>query len=239
VKQEERARQAAESARFRLGAPPGHIDVFEAIKRLDVRLLRYPVPDNALEGAYLRSRGVAYVLVNTNVVPVRQRFTAAHELGHHFLHPDQDLEHYDADLHHPQDWLANRFAAHFLMDEATVRQAAAEETDPTSLTLRVRFEFDVSFDAARFHLCNLGLMSTDESNAVEAAREEAGSIPALARSVGMSVPREPRTSGETDPGTDYVAALHEVRDAGFLSDERLAEMLEPYQRRPAAASPAQ
>jgi len=239
VNREERARQAAESARFRLGATPGRIDVFEAIKRLDVRLLRYPVPNNALEGAYLRSRGVAYVLVNTNVVPVRQRFTAAHELGHHFLHPDQDLEHYDADLLLPEDWLSNRFAAHFLMDEATVRQAAAAESDPMRLVLRVRFELDVSFDAARFHLCNLGLMTAAESNAVQAARDEAGSIASLARSVGLAAPPEPRTDGQTDPGADYVAGLREVRDAGFLSDERLAAMLEPYQRRPEEASPPQ
>lgn len=238
---EARARQAAESARFRLGAVPGPIDVFDAIRQLSIRLLRYPVPENALEGAYLRSRGVAYILVNSATRLVRQRFTAAHELGHHFLHPDLDLEHYDARLDEPEDRSANRFAAHFLMDERTVQGIAAMETDPIRQALAVRYHFDVSLEAVTIHLCNLGLIDEATRFDVMARRDQATSLRALAHEVGLQVPNEPPIINLVDPGPEYARALAEVRDAGFLSDERYDALLSPFssQRRAAAASAAQ
>lgn len=238
---EERARQAAESARFRLGAKPGRVDVFDAIRSFAIRLLRYPVSDNALEGAYLRSRGMAYILVNSAARPVRQRFTAAHELGHHFLHPNVELEHYDARLDEPADRAANRFAAYFLMDESTVRKVAAEETDPVRRALVVRYRFEVSLEAAAIHLCHLGVIDERTKAEVLARRDSAASLPALAREVGLVVPREQPASNVVDAGPEYARALAEIRDAGFLSDDRYATMLSPFsrQRRPAAASSAQ
>lgn len=239
---EERARQAAESARYRLGIAPGRLEVFEAIKALGIRLLRYPVPDNALEGAYLRSGGNAYILVNSSSRPVRQRFTAAHELGHHFLHPDVDLAHYDQNLYEPEDRLANLFAAHVLMDADTVRQLATAEDDPLRRALVIRYQFDVSLEAATIHLVNLGLMTEAERAAVMAERKPSTSLTQLARRVGLDAPPEQRPDNTVDPGTDYVTALKEVREAGFLSDERYRSMIEPFSRthrRPAAASSAQ
>jgi Zn-dependent peptidase ImmA (M78 family) len=237
---EERARQAAESARYRLGIPPGRVEVIGAIKQLGIRLLRYPV-DDGLEGAYLRTEGCSYILVNSSARPVRQRFTAAHELGHHFLHPDVDLAHYDQDLYTPEDRVANLFAAHLLMDADTVHQLAEPETDPLRRALLIRDEFDVSLEAAAIHLCNLGLMAEADRMAVMEARDRS-SIPQLARRVGLDAPPDPRPDNAIDPGAEYVAALTEVRDAGFLSDERYRAMVEPFsrtQRRRVAASPAQ
>lgn len=238
---EERARQASESARFRLGAPPGRIDVFDAITRLGIRLLRYPVPENALEGAYLRTRDVSYVLVNSSARPARQRFTAAHELGHHFLHPNTDLEHYDATLNEPEDRAANSFAAYFLMDTESVRSVASSESNPLRRALAVRYQFDVSLQAASIHLCRLGLMDGATMSKILAERDRAGSILELARTVGLDVPPEEAPDHAVDMGRDYAAALAEIRDAGFLSDERFTAMLEPFsaQSRPSAASSAQ
>lgn len=234
---DERARQSAESARYRLGVGPGRLDVFGAIKHLGIRLLRYPVEDG-LEGAYLRSQGRSYVLVNSSARPVRQRFTAAHELGHHFLHPDVDLAHYDQDLYTPEDRMANLFAAHLLMDADTVRKLAEPESDPLRRALLVRYEFDVSLEAAAIHLCNLGLMAEADRTAVMEARDR-WSIPQLARRVGLDAPPEQRPDNAVDPGDDYAAALGEVQQAGFLSDDRYRAMVAPFTGRhvrPAAAS---
>lgn len=237
---EERARQAAESARYRLGIPPGRVEVFGAVKRLGIRLLRYPV-DDGLEGAYLRSEGRSYILVNSSARPVRQRFTAAHELGHHFLHPDVDLAHYDQDLYTPEDRVANLFAAYLLMDADTVHQLAEPESNPLRRALVVRYEFDVSLEAAAIHLCNLGLMAEADRMAVMEARDRS-SIPQLARRVGLDAPPERRPDNAIDPGDDYANALGAVHEAGFLSDERYRAMVELFSRaqtRRAAASPAQ
>lgn len=237
---DERARQAAESARYRLSIPPGRLEVFGAIKQLGIRLLRYPV-DDGLEGAYLRTEGRSYILVNSSARPVRQRFTAAHELGHHFLHPDVDLAHYDQNLYTPEDRVANLFAAHLLMDADTVHQLAQAESDPLRRALLIRYKFDVSLEAAAIHLCNLGLMAEADRMAVMEARDRS-SIPQLARRVGLEAPPEPRPDNAIDPGDDYATALSEVREAGFLSDERYRAMVEHFsraQRNRVAASPAQ
>lgn len=225
---EERARQAAESARYRLGIPPGRVDVFEAIKQLGIRLLRYPVKDG-LEGAYLRSQGRSYVLVNSAARPVRQRFTAAHELGHHFLHPDVDLAHYDEDLHTPEDRAANLFAAHLLMDAESAHRLADPDDDPLRRALAVRYHFEVSLEAAAIHLCNLGLMQEEDRKAVMKARDRS-SIPKLAREVGLDAQPEQEADNAIDAGDDYASALREVREAGFLSDERYTAMVAQFSR---------
>lgn len=91
--------------------------------------------DGKLSGLVHRGRdGRAVIGVNDSHVPVRQRFTIAHELGHLLLHAQEDL-HVDEGI-----WLrnersssaedereieANQFAAELLMPAELIREAVA------------------------------------------------------------------------------------------------------------------
>ena len=105
----------------------------------------------------------------------RQRFTVAHELGHHVLHPGRELI-LDAPVRvnfrdrtssmatDREEIEANAFAAALLMPEPMVRaeldrlpEKIRRDVDLTTNTLADRFE--VSVAALGFRLINLGLTS--------------------------------------------------------------------------------
>lgn len=99
----------------------GRVDVYDTIARLDVSLFFTKL--DGLLGVYLREPSPG-VLVTTQRPKNQQRFTAAHELGHHYLghHPSLDDESIllrspfqaraDDD---PQEVEAEAFAAVFLL----------------------------------------------------------------------------------------------------------------------------
>ena len=69
------------------GAARGHrVDVFGAIYRENVPLLFREL--NPLMGAYLREDGNPGIMLTTRRPLGQQRFTAAHELGHHMMNHD-------------------------------------------------------------------------------------------------------------------------------------------------------
>lgn len=220
---DERVRQAAEAARYRAGVLRGRVDVFAAVRLQGIHLLRYPLPPGSLEGAFVRSRGHSYMLVNSAAWPTRQRFTAAHELGHHFLGLGEDIRHFDQDLHDESDWQANRFAALFLMDEPTVRRLLAEEADPTRMALIVAAEFEISLDAAAIGLVQLGLIN--EAAKLRVLEARAGTtLPKLFQAHGLEAPQQRRPTRVVDPGNDYRAALRRLTGLDLLPPERAKTM---------------
>lgn len=131
--------------------------------------------DERLAGFIFKAGRVAWVYVSCDKDnPVgRQRFTAAHELGHAVLHYDAMPEQFLADTHEmiaddgdklaPKEREANRFAAELLMP-AEVCRARAEELQgeygccPRSVLIyRLASELLVSREALRYRLNNLGV----------------------------------------------------------------------------------
>jgi Zn-dependent peptidase ImmA (M78 family) len=92
----------------------------------------------------------------------RQRFTAAHELGHYVKHVaagEDDWEHVDrrdalaSEGTDPDEVFANKFAAGLLMPKAEIERLKREHGyGPATLAL----EFGVSEEAMNFRLTNLG-----------------------------------------------------------------------------------
>jgi Predicted Zn peptidase len=230
MRTEDLARLAAESARYRVGAPSGLIDVFEVIRALrepQFHLLRYPVDTESLDGAFVRREGGSYIFVNSSFYLSHQRFTAAHELGHAFLEPGEDnVSHFERSisLDRYEDAAANRFAAYFLMDADSVRLLAAGVSDPAVLCLRVMAEFGVSLPAASVHLKVLGLITEDDRQAVIARKEQAGSIARLARELGVKAPRNHPPDEAVDPGQSYLSDLTALRDAALVVPEQYEAM---------------
>jgi Zn-dependent peptidase ImmA (M78 family) len=103
--------------------------------------------------------------VNANQAPVRRRFSAAHEIGHHVLgHADGSVFDYafpttaegEPPGYNPQhEREANQFAAELLMPEENLVE------DAPSLSLaRLARRYEVSTEAMSFRLLNLGLRET-------------------------------------------------------------------------------
>lgn len=79
------ARAQAREVLAEYGAVTAPVPVEKIIKRRDIRVQFSPL-DQELSGMALVKDGVAVIGVNALHHPNRQRFTLAHELGHHIMH---------------------------------------------------------------------------------------------------------------------------------------------------------
>ncbi len=150
------------------------IDPFAALERAGVLVLRRRL--DHLAGLYLPpdprdGRDVPAVLVNVAHPPSKQRFTAAHELGHH-------RRDHDVSLDNDTEWLARgeapaserermaeAFAAWFLMPKRlVVATLAALDLHADALTAdgvyALSLELGTSYAATVRHLADMNLLTT-------------------------------------------------------------------------------
>ncbi len=117
-------------------------------------------PDTA--GALLRRGGRAFAFVHGRQAVVRQRFTLAHELGHHVLGHGEALDSprtiFPARDFDPVEAQANAFAAELLAPLTAVRAFAAGRAVTLELVVRVATAFGLSAQAARFRLQAAGVL---------------------------------------------------------------------------------
>lgn len=83
----EKARKRARDLIAEFGIERAPVPVDRIIKRKAISLEYAPFEDDLSGVAYI-DNGVAMIGVNAMHHPNRQRFTAAHELGHHLLHEE-------------------------------------------------------------------------------------------------------------------------------------------------------
>jgi hypothetical protein len=128
-----------------------------------------------LAGLMFRLGDDGLAFVSADDILARQRFTAAHELGHFLLHRDRMTGFIaDADISETDDATnemereANRFAAELLMPEDVIRARAAELTEKHGacprgvLEYRLASELLVSAQAIRFRLSQLRLLEVSD-----------------------------------------------------------------------------
>ena len=122
------------------------------------------VPDSELEydGHYQidPATRTPRIYFNADAPVVRQRFTIAHELGHHARGdldaPRDTRNNLNTRVNDPREIGANRFAAALLMPQAQV-EIAVFRRGITSIS-RLASLFDVSEVAMEYRLQNLGLL---------------------------------------------------------------------------------
>lgn len=99
-------------------------DVFSILKRENCVILYYPIEDTCA-GCHvertINSKKIQCIFINTIDKIERQRFTAAHELGH-MWHVDDLVEQNICDLHIAREDIINRFAAELLMPQEKFRK---------------------------------------------------------------------------------------------------------------------
>ena len=141
------------------------IDPFQIAQRIGIRLELLPldIPDS-FSGEYKpSSQGITPLIrYNRTHSLVRQRFTVAHELGHHALghglsYRDDSRASFSTQNHDPAEASANRFAAELLMPHAGIEYAMTKLWPMTIENLAQAFQ--VSEVAMKFRLENLGVLN--------------------------------------------------------------------------------
>lgn len=123
--------------------------------------------DDELSGMSFIKDGVAVIVVNAGHHPNRQRFTLAHELGHHVLHYEylQNNVHVDKVVLHrnqkssdgsdQKEIQANAFAAELLMPLNKIRQFKEIDINNENELMAVARLFKVSATAITFRIINI------------------------------------------------------------------------------------
>lgn len=170
-----RGTQAAQALRHRqqLGFEP--VDIWQLLERLGVPVAIRDFGSEAGDGLYLWEHREPLIVINKSNRPSRQRFTAAHELGHHEMHrfdadrlllADEDVfgSHNDA-----REIEANAFAAYFLAPDEGIRQRLGKHTGEhitQDMVVELMGVFGLSYDAMTYRLLNARLVNHAQRSAL-------------------------------------------------------------------------
>ncbi len=154
------AAAAARTARHEFGLgldQPVHdlLAVVEETAGLPVGVLAL---SDGVAGVYIERRERAFVFVNGNQALARQRFTLAHELGHHRLAHGAVVDGVDAvegRSTDPREQQANAFAGEFLAPEQALREWMEARGEPlltVEVLVRIAAWFAISAPAAYVRL---------------------------------------------------------------------------------------
>lgn len=114
--------------------------------------------NSAQSGTLSYNNGKWTMRINQKHHPKRRRFTMAHEFAHYYLHREatpyfEDTTFFRNDNTSSIEFAANDFASKLLMPENDVKTCIA---DGTSNLSELANRFDVSIDAMRNRIMNLG-----------------------------------------------------------------------------------
>lgn len=166
-------------AAHKITSPP--VGIEEICEALGLDVVYEPLPADTSSVLIRQPTGRRVIGVNSRHAPRRQRFSLAHELGHALLHVSEDPPHSDeAVVSRPLEILyrdglagqgtdaveiaANNFAAALLMPADLVRARytkrwrAGTSRHLGEVVEELADDFDVSEQAMRFRLMNLGLI---------------------------------------------------------------------------------
>ena len=229
---------AAERTRADLGvgveAPIGNIlATVEDLAAIPVTVAELP---DQIAGMYVRRREQPFIFVNGTHIPVRQRFTLAHELGHHVLNHRQRVD-LTQDLfgapRDPDEVAANYFAGAFLAPRTAVRNwADRHPDDPRDLELVVRAGafFGVSASVTRIRLERAGVLRKSESTRI-AEQIRSQSHHGMLGYLGLSqlhdeLARLHARSEFPRLPSSMTTAARRAHEAGLIDDDEFAEVLQ-------------
>lgn len=229
------ARRAGENAalalRQRLKLGDDGIDLEDVATRRGASVFRHDFGDSAPDGMYVYDGRDAIIVVNDAKPPQRQRFTLAHELGHHELHRDGGpLRLVDFDVYtttrdgmkDPDEVAANAFAANLLLPRTAIelvlgarRNAQVGVADLVELIRRHR----VSWEMVLWRLLNEQFLRRSD-------RERLAALPRTATLAphGIDDAHYALRGGAVPTALALDAAR--LWSAWHITDERLAQIVE-------------
>ena len=228
-----RAREArAELGHAGAGPLPDVLAAIEGPGRAHVLLLELPAE---IAGAHIARPGLPLLLVNGRQALARQRFTLAHEFGHHRMGHATVVDGQDAIngklTRDRNEVCANAFAAEFLLPRAAVAAWAAERVRGAVTledVLELAHEYGVSAQAGRYALETAGALR-DGRRARQLDDEIADEMHfELARRLGL----QPLAEGLADAAATLPRIPPALRDsalgdflAGIVGVEELARRM--------------
>lgn len=217
----------------------GIIDLFKECERLDYKLLRYPLGEEADLGFVMKRDNDIVVFTNTCIRLAREIFTLAHEIGHIVLHLERADSFIDDAITiggrstDEKEQEANYFASCLLMPEDEVDKFLDLEIadfDSRGLTAmdiaRIMSEFNVSFEMALNRLENLGKIDGSERVRLdnERIRLRVGN---LLKSVGGNR-RLNEATEEIEIPHEYIEYVIDNYNHNVIPQETLEKALECY-----------
>lgn len=166
-----RAREAAQKVLVEFGIKRVPVPIERIIKSNNI-VLQYAPLDEELSGMAYIQDGISIIGINALHHPNRQRFSAAHELGHHILHSGdiQEQIHVSKGLRalrrdpvssegsDPLEVQANTFASELLMPKKFLLEeigADGLDMDDEASVEKLAKKFRVSVSAMRYRLGGL------------------------------------------------------------------------------------
>ncbi|HMM48895.1 MAG TPA: ImmA/IrrE family metallo-endopeptidase [Miltoncostaeaceae bacterium] len=215
--------RAARALRFELGLGHGPIDIYDVIEQRGVAIAFRDLGGD--DGRYIFHNGKGLILVSSTCEEAsRQRFTAAHELGHHELHRfdangevetiliDKTVIGTGGDA---REQAANSFAARLLLPTEALQARFSERAEVTAeQVVELMDRFGLSYTATVFRLHNAGRITNARRDALR--REGEGQVHRLS-----GRPEEPRGA---EPPHELQRQLAKLYRAGLVPVERLAEL---------------
>lgn len=225
-------KRAAQALRLEqeLGFAP--INVWDVARHRGCEITRHPFGEGRGDGLYRwdEKTRTALIVVNASERQAKQRFTAAHELGHHEMHRfgSGDIEFADRDVYatdgNPEEQAANAFAGYLLApDEALVRELGErKQKDMTPLdVVELMRKFGLSYESTVYRLNNAGLVNAPNKNRL--LEEGRGQVERLVAEAGFDE-EAVFPAGESYERAVANQALALYRDAA-ISAETLAQAL--------------
>ena len=227
-----RAREAREALGYtREGPLPDLLEAVEDKGGAHAVVLELP---EGVAGAYIARQDRPLLFVNGAQWLPRQRFTLAHEFGHHRMGHSTVIDAQaviSGHTHEPKEVCANAFAAEFLMPRDAVAAWGSEHVrGPVTLehVMRLAYEYGVSSQAARYALGTAKVL-TGEARAEQLDQEiAAGMNVEVAQRLGLE-PLEDELSDSAGrlpriPGALRGSAFGDLL-AGAVDVDGLAERL--------------
>lgn len=169
-----RADRAAQKVLDAAGVTKPPVPVDRLVAAEGIHLAFEPMGGNDVSGMLYRRAAMTVMVVNAHHHTHRQRFTIAHEIGHHRLHDSDAYLDGNATLRFRdgisatgtdrEEREANAFAASLLMPSTWVHDRflqlvkSGRRIDEDEAITRLAHQFNVSEPAMRFRLVNLGLL---------------------------------------------------------------------------------
>ena len=220
-----KGKEAAETFRAQHGLGSDRLDIFAVVDGLPDVVAAYGDFQQAADGVYIKTTTRALVVINVAGAAVRQRFTVAHELGHHMLHgqavPDLTIE--DPDVyqtnHRPKEGEANAFAAYLLVPDRGLHAIVGQEPITPPMVGKVAAFFGVAWTTAVYRLHNAGLI-------VARQRDALCSIPDLIQARLITSAGGPPPGHEPGLPRELVDRVLDLFRRGVLTPEKVASMLD-------------
>jgi len=237
------AAQHASAALEPVDAARGWVDPFAAARNAGVLVAFRPL--RTLSGVYVRDSFASGILVNSQHPAARQRYSAAHELGHHWLghastaDRDTDVERAVGNVVRLRDdeMVAEAFAAWFLMPRRLVVTALERMglTVPSTAgdVYQLALRLGTSFQATARQLSNLklatapqvgGWLRAADRGALIQLKRSYSPVPlASARSdVWLLSEGDRGRTATVRPGDRLVLPLREIPSSGYVWQEPAA-----------------